>query len=70
MCYFKDSLNFFIQSLPLHKLRFFSVLLNDDIVDIEKLMEYAHPLMLWMNFQGYFYIHQSFLLNNQDLHKY
>ena len=30
-------------------------------------MEYVHLLLLWMNFQDYVYIHQSFLLNIQDL---
>ena len=32
----KDSQNFFTQSLPLYTSCLFSVLLNDDIVDIEK----------------------------------
>ena len=65
----KDSQNFFIQSLPLHTSCLFSMLLNDDIVDIKKLMEYVHLLLLGMNFKDYFYINQSFLLSIQDLHK-
>ena len=32
-------------------------------------MEYVHLILLWMNFQDYFYIHQFFLLSIQDLHK-
>ena len=35
-CSLKDSQNFFIQFLPLHTSCLFSMLLNDDIVDIEK----------------------------------
>ena len=35
-CYFKDSQNLFIQSLPLCISCLLSMLLNDDIVDIEK----------------------------------
>ena len=36
MCSLQDSQNFFMQSLPLHTSRLFSMLLNDDIVDIEQ----------------------------------
>ena len=36
MCSLKDSQNFFIQSLPVYKSFLFYMLLNDDIVDIEK----------------------------------
>ena len=35
-CSLKDSQNFFIQSLSLYTSCLFSMLLNDDIVDIEK----------------------------------
>ena len=35
-CSLKDSENFFIQSLPLYTSWLFSMLLKDDIVDIEK----------------------------------
>ena len=35
-CSLKDSQNFFIQSLPLYTSCLFSMVLNDDIVDIEK----------------------------------
>ena len=35
-CFLKDSQNFFIQSLPLYTSCLFSMLLNKDIVDIEK----------------------------------
>ena len=36
MCSLKDSQNFFMQSLPLYTSCLFSMLLNDDTVDIEK----------------------------------
>ena len=41
-----------------------SYYLNDDIVDIERPNGICSH-----NFQDYFYIHQSFLLYIQDLHK-
>ena len=36
VCSLKDSQNFFMQSLPQHTSCLFSILLNEDIVDIEK----------------------------------
>ena len=36
MCFLKNLQDFFIQSLPLYTLCLFSILLNEDIVDIEK----------------------------------
>ena len=36
MCSLKDLQNFFIQSLPLFRSCLFSMLLDEDIVDIEK----------------------------------
>ena len=36
---------------------------------LKNLMEYVLLLLLWLKFQDYFYIHQSFSLNIQDLHK-
>ena len=36
MCSLKDSQNFFMQPLPLYRSCLFSMLLNDDIGDIEK----------------------------------
>ena len=42
------------------------MLLNENIGDIEKPDE---MILLRMNFEDYFYIHQSFLLNIQDLDK-
>ena len=35
-CSLKDLQNFFIQSLPLYTSSLFSMLLNEDVVDIEK----------------------------------
>ena len=35
-CSLKDSQNLFMQSLPLYKSCLFSMILNDDIIDIEK----------------------------------
>ena len=41
------------------------MLLHDDE---RNLIEYVPLLLLWMNFLDYFYIHQSFQLNIEDLH--
>ena len=46
------------------------MLLNEDVVYTQNLMECVRLLLLHMNFQGYFYMHQPFLLYIQDLHKY
>ena len=44
--------------------------LNYDFVSIKKPDGLCvHLPLLWMDFQDYFYIHLSFLLNIQDLHK-
>ena len=37
MCSYKNLQNFIIQPLPLYTLSLFSIILNDDIVDFEKL---------------------------------
>ena len=67
-CSLKDSQNLFKQYLPLYT-SCFSVLLNEDIVHIEKPDGIFLLILLKMNFQDYFYIHQSFLLYIQDMHK-
>ena len=59
-----------MQFLPLYTSCLFSKFLNDDIVDIEKLDGICFLTFAMMNFQDYFYIHQSFLLKIQDLHKH
>ena len=43
--------------------------LNDDIVDIEKPDGIRSPTFVVNEFSGLFFVHQSFLLNIQDLHK-
>ena len=63
----KDSQNVFMQFLPLYTSCLFSMLLNDDIVDIEKSDRICCLTFAVMNSQDYFYIRQSFLLNIQDL---
>ena len=45
------------------------MLLNDDIVDIENPDGIYSPTFAVDAFSGFFHIHQSFLLNIQDLHK-
>ena len=67
-CSLNDSQNLFKQYLPLYT-SCFSVLLNEDIVDIEKPDGIFLLILLKMNFQHYFYIHQSFLLYIQDMNK-
>ena len=61
VCSLKNSQNFFMQSLPLYTSCLFSMLLNENIADIEKADG--------MCSLTYFYIHQFFLLYTQDLHK-
>ena len=45
------------------------MLLNNVVVDIEKPDEMCLLTFNVDEFQEYFFIHQSFLLNIQDLHK-
>ena len=55
---FKDSQNFFIQSLPLHRSCLFPMLLNEDIVDIEKSDEICSLIFVLDDFSGLF-LHPS-----------
>ena len=57
-CSLKDSQNFFIQSLPLYTSFLFSVLLNDDIVDIKKPDGTCSPTFVVNEFSGLF-LHPS-----------
>ena len=57
-CSLKDSQNFFIQSLPLYTSCLFSMLLNDDIVDIEKPDGICSPTFDVDEFPR-FYLHPS-----------
>ena len=47
----------------------FSMLLNDNFVDIEKSDGICSLTYLWINFQDYFHIYQYFVLNIKDLMK-
>ena len=67
-CSLDNLQNVFIQALPLYTSWLFSMLLNEYILDIESLVKYVWLLLLQMNFQKQFYIHQSFLSYIQDLH--
>ena len=60
-CSLKDSQNFFMQTLPLYTSCLFSILLNDDIVDIEKL-----DGICWLTFvvNEFFWIFFLFLMEN------
>ena len=62
-CSVKDSPNFFIEPLPLYTLFLFSMVLNDDIVDIEKPDGICSPAFVMFQFLELFSPHQSFLLN-------
>ena len=53
-CFLKNSLNFFIQSLPLYTLCLFCMLLNEDILDIEKPDGICSLLFLADKFSGLF----------------
>ena len=66
--FLKDSQSFFMQSLLLFTSCFFSILLNDDIVEIEKPDGISLPAFAVDEFSGLF-SHQSIFLNIQDLHK-
>ena len=57
-----------MQSFPLYTSYLFSMFLNGDIVGIEKL-DGVFSFTFVVNFQDYFYIHESFPLNIQDQHK-
>ena len=57
-CFFKDSQNFFIQSLPLFTSCLFSMLLNDDILDTEKPDGICLPIFVMNEFLGLF-LHSS-----------
>ena len=48
-CSLKDSQNVSMQSLPLHTSCLFSMLLNDDIVDIERLDGIWSPTFINLN---------------------
>ena len=69
VCCFKNSQNFIMQSLPLYTSCLFSMLLNKDVVYIEKPDGICSLTFLVDEFLGLFYIHQSFLLYIQYLHK-
>ena len=58
MCSLKDPENLFMQSLPLHRSRLFSIPLNDDIVDIEKADEICSLTFVVDDFSGC-YLHLS-----------
>ena len=58
-----------MQSLPLYTLFLFSILLNDDVVDIEKPDRMSSPTFILDKFSGLLLCHHFFLLNFQDLHK-
>ena len=66
-CSLKNSQNFFMQSLPQYTSCLFSMFLNDDTVDTEKPDGICLPTFFINEFSGL--IHQSFLLNIQDVHK-
>ena len=64
-CSLKDSQNVLMQSLPLYTSSLFSMVLNEDIEDLEKPDEICSLAFVVDDFQDFFYIHQSFLLNIQ-----
>ena len=68
-CCLKDSLNFSMQSLPLHTSCLFYMFLNEEIVDIEKPDVVFSLNFVVDEFSGLFLYPSIFLLNIQDLHK-
>ena len=59
----KHSQNFFIHHTYFQS---FSTMI---LQTLKNLIEYVNLLLLWMNIKDYLYIHQSFLLDFQYLHK-
>ena len=57
------------QSLPLYTLCLFSLLLHDDIVNMEKPDGIYLLTFVVDEFSDYFYIDQSFLLQKYNFHK-
>ena len=53
-CFLNNSLNFFIQSLPLYTLCLFFMLLNEDILDIQKPDGICSLIFLADKFSGLF----------------
>ena len=68
-CSLKDSQKVLIQSLPLYTSCLFSMLLNDNIVQIQTPDGIFSSAFVVNEFQDYQYIHQPILSNIQDLHK-
>ena len=63
VCSLKDSQNFFIQSLPMHTC-FFSMLLNDDIVDIKKPDGICSLIFVVDEFLGFFLLPSIFSIKH------
>ena len=68
MCFLKNSEYLLIKSLPLYTSCLFSMLLNEDIVEIEKSDGICWLTFVLDEYSGLF-LHQSFLLYIEDLHK-
>ena len=63
-CSLKDPQNLFMQSLPLYTLNLFSILSNDDIVDIEKLGEICSPTFVVGEFSRLFLLPSIFSIKH------
>ena len=68
-CSLKDSQKCLLQFLTLFTSCLSSKILNKVIIDIEKPDKIYLLTFVVDDFQGYFYIYQSFLVYIQDLHK-
>ena len=68
-CSLKDSQNFLMQSLPLYRSCFVSMLLNDDIVEIERPGRACSLAFVMNEFSGLFLHPSMFLLNIHGLQK-
>ena len=68
-CSLKDLQNFFIESLLLYTSCLYSMLLNEDVVDIEKPNGTCSLTLVKDEISGLFLIHESSLLWTEDLHK-
>ena len=65
-----NSQKFFIPPHHPYASCLFSMILNaSSLQTLKKLVEYVGLLLLWMNFQDYFQVHELFLLYIQDLQK-
>ena len=66
-CSFKDLQVFFMQALPIYALSLFSILLNDDIVDMKKPDQTCSPTFAVHEFSGLFLYPSIFCIKHSTI---